>query len=246
MTFKKIKYNGSTIHYSETANIILGFTETDSEVEDVGEHLGVERFVQLEQVHGNKIFFSDEVKGYPDGDGIILNEKKVLAVIRTADCVPLFFWSTKDQYAGVIHVGWRGLFSKIGINLIKMLKKKGLESPEPEENATWTNDLLFFTGPSIEGKCYTVQQDVVDLFKDFSFSEKIFEKTPEGYSMDVTKGIELCLIENGIPAKNITHSGICTFCDSSFPSYRRGDREKRIFNFIMRKQTDQTCSKFHL
>ncbi len=225
MKLSRKEFKGSSIHYLETNNLIIGFTETNSEIEDAGEFFGTGKILQLEQVHGNKIFFSNEVKGYPDGDGIILNDRNVMAVIRTADCTPLFFWLPDGTTAGVIHIGWRGLHSKIGENLLNILKQKGTD----------TFDLRFFTGPAIEGKCYTVQQDVVDKFKDFSFSEKIFEKTPEGYSMDVTKGLELCLAENGIPAKNISHSGICTFCNTAFPSYRRGDREKRIFNFVILK-----------
>ncbi len=223
MIFKRNEHNGSVFHYFEEKNIVMGFTEIDSEAEDIGDYFGIEKIVQLDQVHGNKIYFSNEVKGYPEGDGLILNEKNVMTVIRTADCVPLFFRSIDGQVAGVIHIGWRGLHSKIGINLLETLKEKGTD----------TKDLLFFTGPAIEGKCYIVQQDVVDKFSDFSFGDKIFEKTPKGYSMEVTRGIELCLIEQGIPEENIKHSGICTFCNKNFPSYRRGDREKRIFNFVM-------------
>lgn len=213
------------MHYSETENLILGFTETSSEIEDISKFFYIKRIVQLEQVHGDKIFFSDEIDGYPDGDGIVLNGKNVLAAIRTADCTPLFFYSSDGETAGVIHIGWRGLLAGIGVNLLKTLRERGSN----------TKNLHFFTGPAIEGKCYTVQQDVVDKFRDFSFSGQIFNKTPEGYSMDVTKGIELCLIKNNISADNISHSGICTYCDPRFPSYRRGDREKRIFNFIMWK-----------
>lgn len=225
MDFIEKKMNRTVMHYREDQNTLFGFTETHSEIEDVGEFLNAEKILQLDQVHGSKIFFSDEAEGYPNGDGIILNEKKVLAVIRTADCTPLFFWSPDGETAGVIHIGWRGFHSKIGESLLNILKQKGTD----------TVDLRFFTGPAIEGRCYTVQQDVVDKFKDFSFSQKIFEKTEDGYSMDVTKGIEHCLTKNGIPAENIFHSGICTFCDPRFPSYRRGDREKRIFNFIIRQ-----------
>lgn len=235
MKLKRVEYKGSPFHLFENEKLILGYAEINAEGEYIEEYFFAEKTFQLDQVHGNKIFSTDEVKGYPEGDGLILSERNVLAVIRTADCVPLFFWSKDGNSAGVIHVGWRGLHSKIGINLLNILKQKGFESPVPEESVTDTNDLLFFTGPAIEGKCYTVQQDVVDKFKDFSFSNKIFSKTPEGYDMDVTKGIELCLIEQGIPKANITHSGICTFCDPRFPSYRRGDREKRIFNFILIK-----------
>jgi len=222
MKSSRKKYKRSTIHYSETDGLILGFTETNSEIEDVKEFFDAEKVLQLEQVHGNKILFSDEIIGFPDGDGIILKEKNVIAAIRTADCTPLFFWLPDETTAGVIHIGWRGLHSKIGENLLNILRQKGTD----------TFDLRFFTGPAIEGKCYTVQKDVVDLFKDSNFSQKIFEKTQAGYLMDVTKGIELCLTGNGIPEKNITHSGICTFCNKNFPSYRRGDRENRIFNFI--------------
>ncbi len=225
MKFKKVINKNSAFHLYEDKNFAVGFTEIGSEIEDIGEYFGIKKIIQLEQVHGNKIFFSKEVKEYPDGDGIILNERNVMAVIRTADCTPLFFWSFNGKTGGVIHIGWRGLHSQIGVKLLNMLKEKG----------TGTVNLQFFTGPAIEGKCYTVQQDVVDKFKEFSFVDRIFSKTPDGYSMDVKTGIEWCLKKNGVPAENIAHSGICTFCNPAFPSYRRGDREKRIFNFIMLK-----------
>ncbi len=225
MILKRVEHKGSAFHFFENSALILGYSEIDAEVDHINEYFIAEKTIQLDQVHGDRIFFTDEVRGYPEGDGLILSEKNVLAVIRTADCVPLFFHSKNGREAGVIHVGWRGLHSKIGINLLNILKQKGTD----------TNNLFFHTGPAIEGKCYTVQQDVVDKFKDFSFSNKIFAKTPKGYDMDVTKGVELCLIEQGIPANNITHSGICTFCNKNFPSYRRGDLEGRIFNFILKK-----------
>ena len=225
MKLKRAEHKESAFHFFENKKLILGYSEIDAEVEHIEEYFIAEKTIQLDQVHGNTIYFSNEVKGYPEGDGLILNEKNVLAVIRTADCVPLFFWTGDNRTAGIIHVGWRGLQSKIGINLLNILNKMRIN----------TKDLLFFTGPAIEGKCYTVQQDVVDKFKDFRFSKEIFTKTPEGYDMDVTKGIELCLIEQGIPAENISHSNICTFCNKNFPSYRRGDIEGRIFNFILIK-----------
>ncbi|MEN8222466.1 MAG: polyphenol oxidase family protein [Acidobacteriota bacterium] len=224
MEFKRKKMKGAVVHFREENNIILGYTEKDSDVDTVKEFFGVDKAVQLDQIHGNKILFTSEVKDYPKGDGLILDEKKVMAVIRTADCTPLFFRSDNGKTAGVIHIGWRGLYSLIGINLLGILKKNGSKM----------NNYHFFTGPAIEGDCYTVQQDVADKFSGFSFGNNILKKTSEGYSLDVTKGIELCLIEQGVPKNNIHHSGICTLCDPRFPSYRGGDREKRIFNFIIR------------
>ena len=225
MKLKRAEHKGSAFHFFENEKLILGYSVIDAEVKHIEEYFIAEKTIQLDQVHGNKIYFSNEVKGYPEGDGLILNEKNVMAVIRSADCVPLFFHSKDGREAGVIHVGWRGLHSKIGVNLLKLMRNRKVD----------LNNLLFFTGPAIEGECYRVQQDVVDKFSGFSFGEKIFEKTSEGYDMDVTKGIELCLIEQGIPKENISHSGICTYCNKNFPSYRRGDLEGRIFNFILKK-----------
>ena len=219
------EFKGSGFYFTENKKLIFGYTETDTTIEIIEEFFNIRKTVQLDQVHGNKIYFSDAITDYPDGDGIILNETGVLAVIRTADCVPLFFWEDSGRYAGVIHIGWRGLYSKIEINLLKILKGTGIA----------VENISFYTGPAIEGKCYTVQQDLVEKFSDFAFKENIFKNTKEGYAMDVIRGIELSLIKEGVPKQNIKHSGICTFCNKNFPSYRRGDREKRIFNFLIRK-----------
>jgi len=223
MRLKRAEQKTSVFHYFEENNIILGYTEIDSEAKDVGEYFGVEKITQLNQVHGNNIFLTSEVEGYPDGDGLILNEKNVMAVIRTADCVPLFFRTKNNKFAGVIHIGWQGLYTQIDLKLIRIIREKGTD----------TKDIFFFTGPSIEGKCYTVQHDLVEKFSDFSYSDVLFEKKHDGYSMDIIKGIKQSLTENGVPLDNISGSDICTFCNPRFPSYRRGDIEGRIFNFIM-------------
>lgn len=207
MKFTKIKHNNSKFYLYEDKNITMGYTEISAEIEDVSKYLEANRIVQLQQVHGNKIYFSNEVKGYPEGDGIILSERGVLAVIRTADCVPLFFRTKDHRFAGIIHVGWRGLYSQIGINLLKLLKNEGI-NPE---------DLFFFTGPAIEGRCYTVRHNLVEKFKEFNYSKDIFEKTANGYSMDIIKGITMCLTSQGVSPENINHSEICTYCDKNLP-----------------------------
>jgi len=226
MSINKKKFKRSIFHIHEDNRIAFGFTESDADINDIGKYLNAEKILQLEQVHGNKIFFSNNIHGSLKGDGIILCEKNVLAVIRTADCVPLFFRTRDYKYAGIIHIGWRGLYLGIGQNLIDLLKKKGI----------YTNDLFFFTGPAIEERCYTVQYDLVEKFKKLDYLDSIFKKKSDGhYLMDIKKGITICLRKNGIPKKNITHSSICTFCDKRFPSYRKNNHEKRIFNFILLK-----------
>ncbi len=227
MSINKKKFKRSIFHIHEDNRIAFGFTESDADINDIGEYLNAEKILQLEQVHGNKIFFSNNIQEKSEGDGIILCERKILIVIRTADCVPLFFRTRDYKYAGIIHIGWRGLYLGIGQNLIDLLKRMG----------TGTNDLFFFTGPAIEGRCYNVQSDLVEKFRESDFIiDDLFKKIANGqYLMDLIKGITVCLKRIGVPKRNITHSDICTFCDKRFPSYRRSDQAKRIFNFVLFK-----------
>ena len=60
------------------------------------------------QVHSDTIF----VDGEGEGDGIIIT-KPSIALIRTADCVPVVLFDETADIAGVFHSGWRGTELKI-------------------------------------------------------------------------------------------------------------------------------------
>jgi YfiH family protein len=238
MKFQRKKYNGNFINVYETPWIILGFTEIHFSFTDLSRLFGSYKLIELKQVHSDIIHLSSQIEPGSKGDGIILDQKDTMAVIKTADCTPLFFWnhsSTECSIGGVIHIGWRGL--------LKGIEKKLLEFLAAAFANVDIRQLNVFLGPSIEKKCYEVGPDLYEMFSLKTYRDDIFspiytnEDRKYKYMLDVKKGIRLSLKESGIPAQRIWESTLCTFCEKDrFPSYRRCPTQgKRIYNFLILK-----------
>jgi len=157
-------------------------------------------------------------------DGFILNVSGTLGIIRTADCTPLFFWSDSQETAGLVHVGWRGLAGGIVTNLLDVLERQG----------TPAAGLNVWLGPAIEGGCYPVGSDLPGMFPGPSKKFWGFSRNSAGqWTLDVRSGIMHALQKAGVPARRISRSPVCTFCESQMPSYRRqGSGCGRLLNFI--------------
>jgi len=247
--FIRQSVNNRFLNYYRDQRIIFGFTEKDFELKDLATFFQVhaDRLVELKQVHSDIICFSSQIESAPpdetepvmgvtEGDGIILDEFNAMAIIKTADCTPLFFGDDDYSVGGVIHIGWQGLLKGIETKLMKLLGKKNI-SP---------GKLHFYFGPAIESRCYEVGPDLYEKFAPRWYRERVFsrhEEKPGKYRLDIKKGIALSLRESGVPADRITDVGICTFCEAErFPSYRQdkrsgatGENCGRIYNFLLLK-----------
>ncbi|MCX6557503.1 MAG: polyphenol oxidase family protein, partial [Candidatus Aminicenantes bacterium] len=228
-------FEGLSLQAHEDARIIFGFTHSHFTAAALQRFFKSLPLVFLKQVHSGRII---QVSGRqsPKGtvvydqppseaDGILLTTPGMVAVIQTADCVPLFFYADDFSIGGVIHVGWRGLCQGIEKNLLAMLPGS-------------TGRYSFFLGPAIEKNCYTVGEDLRLLFVAKTYVNDIFYPKDNGkYSMDLKEGLRLSLVDSGISAKKIQDCAICTYCAGDrFPSFRRdGKTGKRIFNFLALK-----------
>ncbi|MCK4836879.1 MAG: polyphenol oxidase family protein [Candidatus Aminicenantes bacterium] len=208
--------------------IALGYTEIDFPLNDLSEYFHHLPVVELKQIHSNKILFSSEIRPGTSGDGIILDTIKRIALIKTADCVPLFFWNQDFSCAGIIHCGWKGLQKKIEKNLIDIIKERRITAEK----------FWFYLGPGIEKKCYPVGPELYESFYAHNYRKQVFSKKRRGgFFLDIKKAIFLSLIELGISSERIIDSNICTFCEENrFPSFRRDGKSKnRIYNFLLLK-----------
>ena len=227
MQVERKEHHGYYYHVATSGRVILGFTETGFPIELFPQLFPGVGVKSLKQVHGNTILLSSQIRPDSQGDGIILDETDTLAIIKTADCVPLFFWDEAFSTGGIIHIGWQGLYQAIEKNLIIALglKKVSLKS------------IRFFLGPAIEQRCYEVDQARFNSFKEKSYQNKIFKSSGRGkFQMDIPGGIIHSLGEQGISKRRASRSNLCTYCDRAFPSFRR-DRQtgQRIYNFILLK-----------
>ena len=238
MKLQRKQFNGNFINVCETPRIILGFTEIHFSFADLSRLFSPYKLIELKQVHSDIIHVSSQIGAGCEGDGIILDQKDTMAVIKTADCTPLFFWyqgSNDCSIGGVLHIGWRGLLKGIEKKLLELLAVKSVNVDIRKLNV--------FLGPSIEKKCYQVGPDLYEMFSPKTYRDNIFSPlyTKRNriykYLLDVKKGIRLSLKESGIPDQRIQESTLCTFCEKDrFPSHRRCPTPgKRIYNFLLLK-----------
>ncbi|MEN3046321.1 MAG: polyphenol oxidase family protein [Candidatus Hydrothermales bacterium] len=172
-------------------------------------------YFSLEQVHGDDVYFVEDLKGKNEvrGDGLITKSGKVLCV-KTADCIPLVVLTYNPYFYGIFHVGWRGLFGGIIKKGIQKFINSGFKP----------SDLFIYLGPSICSYCYEVGEEFTKFDRQFLFFRN------GKYFYDLRGKCVYELLRLGI--KNIDISEFCTYESDYFPSYRK-KRGEKIYNCVM-------------
>ena len=220
--FKTYFFEGHMLQVYENARIIFGFSELNFSAAALKRFFKPQPLLFLKQIHSARIVKAREWQTGSESDGLFLEKPGPVAVIQTADCLPLFFFDNDFTVGGVIHVGWRGLWQGIEKKLLEMVPGN-------------IEKYFFYLGPAIEKKCYPVGEELYRLFRDKPYAEKIFTPRRDGkYLMDLKAGLIMSLLNAGIAAAQIQDCCLCTFCSKNrFPSYRRdGKTGKRIYNFL--------------
>ena len=148
----------------------------------------------------------------PFCDGVVVKDTSAAALTLHADCTPLFFADKKGRAAGVAHAGWKGTLGAIAINMTELM---GV----PKE------DIIVGIGPSIRSCCFEVKDDVSSLFTAKYGDEVLSVRNGKQY-IDLLKVTLMQLESIGVPAKNVTVSDMCTYCEKElFFSHRRDKGE---------------------
>jgi len=175
------------------------------------------------QIHGDDILVVrggvGSVKGCPDADAYITDEKNLPIALRTADCVPIFIFDPNRRVIGLAHAGWRGTYKSIALKTVqKMQKEYGCEA----------SDLKVFLGPSIRQCCYKIGEEFRDYFP-------AYVKDREGHLYaDMIGANRDQLLQAGVPRAQILDSGICTCCNKDYFSFRRdGEKAGRMISLMM-------------
>ena len=179
----------------------------------------------LDQKHEDKVFearesYAVEALYYAEGDALITDISNHCLVIRTADCVPLFFADKKNHAVAAIHSGWRSTAKNIAEKtFLEMNKKYGTEP----------SDITAYILPCIGSDYYEVKQDVASIFP-----EHIIEKEDKLY-FDIRAAVVSQLRKIGIGRNSIFADYRDTFgFNESFFSHRKGDLGRNL-NFIYLK-----------
>lgn len=183
-------------------------------------------FCFLNQVHGDNVLvvgqqergrgLLDYAQSIPKTDAVVSNDRNTCLTVLSADCVGILFYDPVKQVIGAAHSGWRGTVKKIAAKTVQVMQ---------EQFGTHPQDVLVGLGPAISAEMYGVGQEVAEAAEE-AFGSTFQLISRNAYTgqlhFNLWQAIEQALLEIGVSAQNIQHSGICTYRNPSrFFSYRR-------------------------
>ncbi len=168
--------------------------------------------VVMNQSHSDKVVkVSKDLAGGTikiRADGMVSEDASLALVITSADCVPIGFYDSKKKLLGAVHAGWKGADLGIVGKVVKALIKLG---GDPD-------NIEVVIGPAIAASSYVCKNPVqVDRIQWQGF----LKKTSNGIEVDVIGKNVRDLLNSGIRRENMVLSGVDTFTNPNFYSYRR-------------------------
>jgi hypothetical protein len=158
-----------------------------------------------------------------NADGAYTNQKNIVCVAMTADCLPVLLCDEKGHEIAALHAGWRGLFNGI--------IESGVRRFQSERK-----NMMAWLGPAISSPYFEVGEEVRDAFihQNAELKESFIENDPKKFLMDVYKIARNQLQQLGVTKIYSDH--YCTFKQRDlFYSYRRDNVTGRIATLIWRR-----------
>jgi YfiH family protein len=192
----------------------------------------------LSQIHSNSVILLDSVDQVTldvEADALITQLKDIVIGIKTADCVPVIMFDSVTQTVAAVHVGRKGAATMIVEKTIqRMVNDCGVQP----------HNIECYLGPAIQQQNHYVFRDDVSGFSSEYFDplpvgQHVFEnphfkiatekkgftdevlKTKQSVRLDLPGVVIHQLISAGVNEEHITNSGLDTFTDDQYHSYRR-------------------------
>ena len=196
----------------ETPSWLTAFTTgKGSGVEALGFQL--EELALPRQVHSDNVQWMHEA-GRPEAtDAVITDQPGLPVCVKTADCIPVLLYDTRQRIVAAVHAGWRGTVSRIVQKTVRQMHPL-----DPK-------DLHAIIGPGISLQQFEVGDEVYDAFFAAGFPmERIARRFPssngEGaWHIDLWDANRFLLQELGVD--DIFVEGTCTRTSEDFYSARR-------------------------
>ena len=183
---------------------------------ELNDHFVKKKSFSMNQTHSTNLKMIIEEKFiYEDTDGIFTNNKNHSLIVRTADCLPIFFIHQNDNIFGVLHAGWKGLKNEIIVESANLLKNYVDDLSE----------MIVFIGPSISQKNYEVKNEFINYFGS-SFIKNVDDKL----FCNLKEIAKSQLNEIGIT--RVIDSNQCTYENENYHSFRRNKTSERMVGVI--------------
>ena len=184
--------------------------------DELNDHFVKKKSFSMNQTHSTNLKMIIEEKFiYEDTDGIFTNNKNHSLIVRTADCLPIFFIHQNDNIFGVLHAGWKGLKNEIIMESANLLKNYVDDLSE----------MIVFIGPSISQKNYEVKNEFINYFGS-SFIKNVDDKL----FCNLKEIAKSQLNEIGIT--RVIDSNQCTYENENYHSFRRNKTSERMVGVI--------------
>ena len=173
----------------------------------------------LEQTHSTRVV-NLENESSRSADAAITRKSDTIAVVMTADCLPILLCNRGGSEVAAIHAGWRGLADGIIEATVNDMK-----SPASE--------LIAWIGPAISQQCFEVGDEVRDIFiaKQQNHESHFIANRAAHWLCDLPALAADTLSRLGVA--EINRSEYCNFSDESlFFSYRRNTTTGRMASLI--------------
>jgi len=173
----------------------------------------------MRQTHGtDTIILEQDISR--NADAAITREAGKVAVVMTADCLPILLCDQAGTEVAVVHAGWRGLQAGvIQSALAKMISSN--------------DQLIAWIGPGISQACFEVGEEVRSAFIDsFLAAQDYFQAHRPGHWLCDLGGLaEEVLKQQGV--NRVHRDPHCSFRDAElFYSYRRNAITGRMATLI--------------
>lgn len=176
----------------------------------------------MRQVHGAAVADLDRARRDEriEADGAVARVPGAVAVVLTADCMPVLVADERGEAVGLAHAGWRGMAAGVIENTVRSL---GIAPAR----------LIAWMGPAIGPRAFEVGPEVREAFVagDAGAAAAFAPHTPGKYLADLYALARRRLEAAGVA--RVWGGGFCTYRDPGrFFSYRRAKASGRMGAFI--------------
>lgn len=174
-----------------------------------------QNLLTLYQIHSPNIVTVLQAWGpdqRPQADGMVTRAPGIAIGALAADCTPILFADIAARVIGACHAGWKGAFGGVAEATIDAMESIGADRSR----------IAAAIGPTIRQSSYEVGDEFRDRFTDADPANDAWfapGKSAGKFQFDLPGYLTRRLTAAGIG--QIDDTGICTYADPDFFSYRR-------------------------
>lgn len=183
----------------------------------------------LNQVHGTEVISAETIQQTPCADSSIVTTPGTVAVVLTADCLPVVLCDRDGRCAAVAHAGWRGLNAGVLERAVEHMHSAG-------------QNILAWLGPAIGPAAFEVGDEVRDAFmaSDLNAAAAFVRNERGRWQADIYVLARQRLARVGVTA--VYGGGLCTYSDDQrFFSYRRDGVTGRMATMVWLNDDEATA-----